>query len=71
MLGQLDSVHPFRDFQLPGPGTKIEKHNSRVCTNSFPKSLSPQHDCRLTGAGYVPQHKYAESQTNPGLMHKE
>lgn len=40
MLGQLDRVHPFRDFQLPGPGTKtVRKAQLRVSTTpSSPKS---------------------------------
>lgn len=38
MLGQLDSVHPFRDFQLPGPRKKAQ-FSLQTPSNSLSSTL--------------------------------
>ena len=59
MLGQLDGVHPFRDFQLPGPGTRTaRKAQFRSLHSSIPIPFR-QHNCTPLGAQCAPeQEKY-------------
>lgn len=55
MLGQLDSVHPFRNFQLPGPGIKtVRRYNSGVSTSL---SIPPNPSLNTTRTGSVPECK--------------
>lgn len=72
ILGQLDGVHPFRDFQLPGPGTRTaRKAQFRSLHELYPNSLLSA-QVYITRSPMCPRRgKTLKLKHNPGLMQKE
>ena len=68
-FGQLDRVHPFRDFQLPGPETRTaRKAQFRSLHKLHPNSL-PSAQLYITRSPMCPTTgKILKLKHNPGLM---